>query len=74
MTTYRLPGGKHTSSQRRYLAEWRKLTTAVERALGGRCYAFDPGIRICRPDGSGSFDLPVWAAEAIARQEEAEQA
>ena len=63
---FRLPSGKYTTSTRRYLSEWRKLTDAVEAKLGARVYAFDPGVAVCLPDGRGSVSLPMWVAEKIA--------
>lgn len=63
---YRLPSGNYTTSTRRYLSEWKKLTEAVEQKLGGRVYAFDPGVAVCLTDGRGSCSLPLWVAEKIA--------
>jgi hypothetical protein len=63
---FRLPSGKYTTSTRRYLSEWKKLTEAVERKLDGRVYAFDPGVSVCMQDGRGSVSLPLWVAEKIA--------
>lgn len=63
---YKLPSGKYTTSQSRYLSEWRKLTEAVERNLGARVYAFDPGVAVTLPDGRGACSLPMWIAEKIA--------
>ena len=63
---YRLPSGNYTTSTRRYLSEWRKLTEAVERALCARVYAFDTDVAVCLPDGRGSATLPLWVAQKIA--------
>lgn len=62
----RLPSGNYTTSTRRYLSEWRKLTEAVENKLGARVYAFDPDVAVCLPDGRGSCSLPLWVATKIA--------
>lgn len=63
---YRLPSGNYTTSLRRYVSEWKKLTEAVEKKLEARVYAFDPGVAVCRLDGSGSATLPLWVATKIA--------
>ena len=63
---FRLPSGKYTASTRRYLSEWKKLTEAVEQKLGGRVYAFDPGVAVMLPDGRGACSLPLWVAKGIA--------
>lgn len=63
---FRLPSGKYTTSTRRYLSEWKKLTEAVEKKLCARVYAFDPGVAVCLPDGRGSATLPLWVAQKIA--------
>lgn len=63
---FRLPSGKYTTSQRRYLREWRALSMAVERALGVRVNGFDPDVAVSLPDLRGSAVLPLWIAKKIA--------
>lgn len=67
---FRLPDGNHTNSIHRYLAEWRKLNKVVEQKLGCLVYAYNPGVAIMLPDGSGACTLPLWVAKKIANQEE----
>lgn len=63
---FRLPSGNYTTSTRRYVSEWKKLTDAVEQKLDARVYAFDPGVAVCLHDGRGSATLPLWVAHKIA--------
>ena len=63
---FRLPGGNYTTSTRRYMREWKKLTRAVERKLDARVYAFDPDVAVCLPDWRSSATLPLWVAQRIA--------
>ena len=63
---FRLPSGRYTTSTRRYLSEWKKLTKSVEQKLEARVYAFDPDVAVCLPDGRGSAALPLWVAHKIA--------
>lgn len=62
---YRLPTGKTTSSVTRYLREWSKTTKAVARKLDACVYAYDPGVCVCLPDGSGAVTLPLWVVKKI---------
>jgi len=66
---FRLPSGKYTASQRRYLREWGVLSRAVERALGARVNGFDPNVHVSLPDLRGSAVLPLWVAKKIAELE-----
>ena len=66
MTTQgRLPDGKYTTSTSRYVSEWRKVNAEVERRLGARVYAFDPGVAVCQPDGTGHCTLPMWVVRRL---------
>jgi hypothetical protein len=67
---WRLPSGKDTHSQRRYIREWRAVTKEIERILNVNVYAFDPDIAFCRnmPDGRSSPRgecIPLWLAQRI---------
>lgn len=58
----RLPRGGTTKSVRKYIAEWRKLGAPIEKALGGRMNAFDPGISFIIPDHTEGVHLATHVA------------
>jgi len=44
--------------------EWNKILDPLT-ALGFRVMGFDPGVLLCSPEGWGSFNLPLYAAQKI---------
>lgn len=59
----RLPGGGTTANERRYRAEWKKLNSAVERALNVQVTGYDPDISVISSDGRCSCVIPTWVAQ-----------
>lgn len=68
----RLPNGKATQSDRRYIREWRKFTKHIVAALakggepGWTVYAYDPGVRLTK-EWKASLELGQTEARALAR-------
>jgi len=58
MESFRLPSGKTTTSQSKYVAVWRKLGRDVCSVLGSghHVFAFDPGLAIKRPGAGVSIN------------------
>ena len=69
--TYKTPDSACTTIGKRYVREWKALGSVIERKLGVRVVAFDPGFAICTSDGKDSCDLPLWLARKIAGMEDA---
>jgi hypothetical protein len=42
--SYRLPDGRHTSSQKTYLSAWRKLYRPIEKEFGWECHGYNPNL------------------------------
>ncbi len=55
---YRLPDGKITRSQSRYIKEWRLISSPLDTLTGLKPCAFDPDIVFT--DGTHTITLPVW--------------
>lgn len=68
MTIYRTPDGKHTTSSRRYIKEWRAITRPIEQGLGLKTIGFDPDLLMTNSDGRGSIDMPLWFAKRLAEK------
>jgi hypothetical protein len=62
---HRLPSGKLTSSTKKYIDEWRKISSKLESILGVDVYGFDPDFGVRDKDSGKSFSLPLWAAKRI---------
>lgn len=61
----RLPSGKYTKSQTRYVREWRSLGNKLVKALGGdrQVYGFDPDFAVAVDGFKGpSESYSVWLA------------
>lgn len=56
-----LPDGKATTSQARYIREWRKRTKYL-KSIGLKTIGFDPGFLVSDATKKypNSFDLPTW--------------
>lgn len=61
--SYRLPDRTSTSDVEVFTREWENIYKPLEEALGVRCIAFDPGIRLAR--GNESVAIPLWLAHEI---------
>lgn len=69
---HRLPDGRSTTSDRRYVAEWRKFGRVVCKSLANGGYpgftpcAFDPGIQVSAK-GSKFMAIEPSVAKVLAR-------
>lgn len=68
MTIYCTPDGKHTTSSRRYIKEWRAITRPIEKELGLKTIGFDPDVLMSNRDGRGVIDMPIWFAKRLAEK------
>lgn len=61
----RLPDGTWTEDVDMFTSEWDKIRKPFED-MGFRTIGFDPSIALCDAEtGSGSFNLPLYAAQRI---------
>jgi hypothetical protein len=60
-----LPDGSSTSKLEIFNSEWDKIIKPFED-MGFQLVGYSPGIFLCnKATGSGSFELPVYAAKRI---------
>lgn len=55
---HRLPNGKTTKDDVKYVNSWRSLADGIKEGMGVRLAAFDPDLSFVRPDGT-TFEVPV---------------
>lgn len=62
--TMLLPDGRETTSDRRYVSEWRKFAKPICQATGSSLFGFDPGITIIDDKGH-LLSLSKWFVTKI---------
>lgn len=60
----RLPDGTTTTSDTKYVKTWRELAAPIEKELGWRLFAFDPGLSF-QTGKNSTVSIPVELAEWI---------
>jgi hypothetical protein len=62
---YRLPCGKITTSQIRYLQAWKRIYKPLSKALGCEVIGFDPGLHLVERGAGRGFQISTSLANRI---------